>query len=87
MSSSENPRPGTFFPAFFLIRRFARTIEAKIQWIVESEESRAHLFPVSYFVVESENEPRKKKIRNRATNRETVACAFLPGFVNLSSYE
>jgi len=61
MSSSENPRPGTFFPAFFLIRRFARTIEAKIQWIVESEESRAHLFPVSYFVVESENEPPKKE--------------------------
>jgi len=38
MSSSENPRPGTFFPAFFLIRRFARTTEAQIQWIVESEE-------------------------------------------------
>jgi len=63
MSSSENPRPGTFFPAFFLIRRFARTTEAQIQWIVESEECRAHLFPfpISWFNMKANPEKRNKK--------------------------
>jgi len=61
MSSSENPRPGTFFPAFFLIRRFARTIEAQIRWIVKSAEFAFSPFPISWLKVKTNPEKRIKK--------------------------